>query len=113
MSRIRNEVSHNILIMSGISTEFSHVYLCQELELKYLMFIMAGKSTSCLSLTGISAKVPVYHVYLSLQIVLKYRAFICLDISCVSLSGIIIKVSLVYIYLEFVLKYFMFIYVRK
>lgn len=47
MSRIRNEVSHNILIMSGISTELSHVYLCQELELKYLMFIKAVKGTSC------------------------------------------------------------------
>lgn len=93
MSRIRNEVSHNILIMSGISTELSHVYLCQELELKYLMFIKAVKGTSCLSLTGIGAKVP--------------------GIPGVSKSANRTEVSRIYLCLDFVLKYLMCIFVRN
>lgn len=93
MSRIRNEVSHNILIVSGISTELSHVYLCQELELKYLMFIKAVKGTSCLSLTGIGAKVP--------------------GIPCVSKSANRTEVSRIYLCLDFVLKYLMCIFVRN
>lgn len=98
--------------MSGISTELSHVYLCQELELKYLMFIKAVKGTSCLSLTGIGAKVPgIPCVSKSANRIYVLTSY--LSISCASLSGIITNVSLVYICLEFVLKYLMFIYVRK
>lgn len=79
--------------MLGISIELFYVYFCQELELKYFMFIKVVKGIFCLFLIGIGVKV------FGILCVFKF-------VNC-------IEVLRIYLCFDFVFKYFMCIFVRN